>query len=87
MHANQLKLCGEDTMPKVDLTYQQVLDAVKQLTSQEREQLETALRESRPSEEYPVFMADDPLWNLVGVGKGTGEPVARQHDDYLYRKD
>lgn len=74
-------------MPKVDLTYQQVLDAVKQLTSQERERLETALRESCPSEEYPVFTADDPLWNLVGVGKGTGEPVAHQHDDYLYRKD
>jgi hypothetical protein len=74
-------------MPKVDLTYQQVLDAVKQLTSQEREQLETVLRESRPSEEYPAFTTDDPLWNVVGVGKGTGEPVARQHDDYLYRKD
>ena len=74
-------------MPKVDLTYQQVLDAVKQLTSQEREQLEAVLRESRPSEEYPAFTTDDPLWNVVGVGKGTGEPVARQHDDYLYRKD
>jgi hypothetical protein len=74
-------------MPKVDLTYQQVLDAVKQLTSQERKQLETVLQESRPSEEYPAFTTDDPLWNVVGVGKGTGEPVARQHDDYLYRKD
>lgn len=74
-------------MPKVDLTYQQVLDIVKQLTSQEREQLETVLRENRPSGEYPAFTADDPLWNAVGVGKGTGEPVARQHDDYLYRKD
>jgi hypothetical protein len=28
-------LHGENTMPKVDLTYQQLLDAVKQLTSQE----------------------------------------------------
>lgn len=74
-------------MPKVDLTYQQLLDAVKQLTSQEREQLETVLRESRPSEAYPALTNDDPLWNVVGVGKGTGESVARQHDDYLYRKD
>jgi predicted nucleic acid-binding protein len=46
-----------------------------------------AVARGRPSEEYPVFTADDPLWNLVGVGKGTGEPVARQHDDYLFRKD
>lgn len=74
-------------MPKVDLTYQQVLDAVKQLTSEEQQQLEAMLRENRPSEEYPAFTTDDPLWNVVGVGKGTGEPVARQHDDYLYRKD
>ena len=74
-------------MPKVDLTYQQVLDAVKQLTSEEQQQLEATLRERRSSEEYPAFTTDDPLWNVVGVGKGTGEPVARQHDDYLYRKD
>ena len=31
--------------------------------------------------------ADDPLWNVVGAGKRTGEPVARHHDAYLYRKD
>ena len=70
-------------MPKVDLTYQQVLDAVKQLTAQEQQQLETALRESRASEEYSAFTDDDPLWNVVGGGKRTGEPVARQHDEYL----
>jgi hypothetical protein len=74
-------------MPKVELTYQQLLDAVKQLTSQEQQQLEADLRAGQPSLEYPAFTAEDPLWTVVGVGKGTGEPVARQHDDYLYQKD
>ena len=78
---------GEKMMPKVELTYQQVLEAVKQLASQEREQLEADLRASHPSPDYPAFTADDPLWKVVGVGKGTGDPVARQHDEYLYRKD
>jgi hypothetical protein len=37
--------------------------------------------------EYPELTADDPLWEVVGAGKGTGEPVARHHEEYLYRKD
>jgi len=74
-------------MPKVELTYQQILEAVKQLTSQEQQQLRVDLYPPPLSREYPAFTADDPLWNVVGVGKGTGESVARHHDAYLYRKD
>ena len=74
-------------MPKVEFTYQQVLEVVKQLTPQAQEQLEAALRVSSPSLESPAFTAADPLWNVVGIGKGTGEPVARQHDKYLYQRD
>ena len=74
-------------MPKVELTYQQILEAVKQLTSQEQQQLRADLRPHPLSLEYPAFTADDPLWNVLGVGKGTDEPVARHHDAYLYRKD
>jgi len=74
-------------MPKVELTYQQILDAVRQLTPQEQHQLAVDLQASQPSLDYPAFTADDPLWNVVGIGKGTGEPVARQHDQYLYQKD
>ena len=74
-------------MPKVELTYQQILEVVKQLTPQEQEQLEADLRASPASLEYPVFTADDPLWKVIGAGNGTDKPVSRQHDDYLYRKD
>lgn len=74
-------------MPNVELTYHQILDAVRQLTPQEQQQLEADLLASQPSLEYPAFTADDPLWNVVGIGKGTGEPVARQHDKYLYQRD
>ena len=70
-------------MLKVELTYQQILEAVKQLTSQEQQQLRVDLHPHPPSLAYPAFTADDPLWNVVGVGKGTGEPVARHHDAYL----
>ncbi len=70
-------------MLKVELTYQQILEAVKQLTSQEQQQLRVDLHPHPPSLEYPAFTADDPLWNVVGVGIGTGEPVARHHDAYL----
>ena len=74
-------------MPKIELTYQQILDAVRQLTPQEQHQLEVDLQASQPSLEYPAFTAADPLWNVVGAGKGTGESVARHHDEHLYRKD
>jgi hypothetical protein len=57
-------------MPKVELTYQQILDAVKQLTAQEQQQLGVDLHP------HPGSLA-----------KGTGEPIARHHDAYLYRKD
>ena len=70
-------------MLKVELTYQQILEAVKPLTSQEQQQLRVDLHPHPPSLEYPAFTADDPLWNVVGVGIGTGEPVARHHDAYL----
>ena len=85
--AETIILRGEGMVPKVELTYQQVLEVVKPLTPQEQEQLEADLRVSSPSLEYPAFTADDPLWKVVGAGKGTGEPVARHHDEYLYRKD
>ena len=43
--------------------------------------------EVEPAQEQSAFTADDPLWQVVGIAKGTGEPVARQHDEYLYQKD
>lgn len=27
---------------------------------------------------------DDPIFEIIGMGEGDGEPVARNHDDYLY---
>jgi hypothetical protein len=74
-------------MPKVDLTYQQILEAVKQLTFQEQQKLRVDLHSYPLSLKSPAFTADDPLWNVIGIGKGTGEAVARHHDAYLYRKD
>ncbi len=73
-------------MPKIDLTYEQVLEAVKQLTADEQEQLSADVKMRSPGNDYPPFTADDPLWSVMGIGHGTGEPVARKHDDYLYRK-
>ncbi|MGF1613398.1 MAG: hypothetical protein ACFCVA_05625 [Gammaproteobacteria bacterium] len=35
------------------------------------------LGRSQPPEE-------DPFDRLVGIGEGTGEPVGREHDRYLY---
>jgi hypothetical protein len=75
-------------MPKVELTYQQIiLETVKQLTSQKQQQLRVDLHPHPLRLEYPAFTADDPLWNVLGVGKGMDEPVARHYDVYLYRKD
>ena len=74
-------------MPTVELTYQQIRDAVKQLPPQEQQQLAADLWARHTTLEFPAFTAHDPLWNVVGIGKGTGEPVARQHDAYLYRRD
>lgn len=74
-------------MPKIDLTYEQILEAVKQLAANEQEQLTAELKASASTSDYAPFTADDPLWNAIGVGKGTGESIARHHDAYLYRKD
>lgn len=74
-------------MPKIELTYQQVLEAVKQLTPEERKLLEADLGESHLPLDYPPFTAEDPLWKVIGAGKGGGGPASRQHDEYLYRKD
>lgn len=74
-------------MPKIEISYQQVLEAVKQFAPKEREQLEAVLREHDSLMDYPVFTAEDPLWRAVGAGKGPGGPAARHHNEYLYRKD
>jgi len=29
---------------------------------------------------------NEALFKLAGIAQGTGEPVARRHDDYLYGK-
>ena len=74
-------------MPKIERTYEQVLEAVKQLEIDEQEQLAANLKTGFQDNDYPPFTSDDPLWNVIGVGKGNGESVARNHDDYLYRKN
>lgn len=73
-------------MTKIELTYSQVLAAVKQLTAQERERLKVDLLDGQPAPDYLPFANTDPLWKVVGVGQGSGEPIARHHDQYLYRK-
>lgn len=73
-------------MPKIDLTYEQVVEAVQQLAAHEQEQLVASLKARSDYSDYPPFTEDDPLWNVVGIGQGSGESVARHHDDILYQK-
>lgn len=73
-------------MPKIELTYEQVLDAVMQLGPDERRRLEIDLAK-RDAVDYPVFTSEDPLWKTVGFGSGDGSPAAREHDKYLYQRD
>ena len=32
-------------------------------------------------------LEEDPFEAIVGIGTGTGEPVGREHNRYLYGKD
>ncbi|ETX04233.1 hypothetical protein [Candidatus Entotheonella palauensis] len=73
-------------MPKIDLTYEQLFEAANQLAAHEKDQLVAALKARSDHSDDPPFTEDDPLWNVVGMGQGTGESVARHHDDILYRK-
>ena len=50
---------GGFVMPKIEITYQQVLEAVKQFAPKEREQMEAALREHYSLTDYPAFIAED----------------------------
>ena len=77
----------EFAMPRIEHTYEQVLEALKDMTREEREQLEADLQGSQPVPDYPAFTAQEPLWDLVGAGMGSGHSVARQHDEYLYQRD
>jgi len=67
-------------MAKIELTYPQVLAAVPQLTAQEQEQLKVELRGSQPAPDYRPFTSTDSLWKVIGIGRGSGEPIARRHD-------
>jgi hypothetical protein len=38
-------------------------------------------------EEGHILTADDPIWELIGIGKGGPEDGSINHDKYIYARD
>jgi hypothetical protein len=38
-------------------------------------------------EEGHILTADDPIWELIGIGKGGPEDGSVNHDKYIYARD
>jgi len=76
-------------MLTIELTQEQLLSVIKQLSENEWQRIEEARKNKRISGiGYGLFTRDDPLWKAVGIGRSKGgNYVARHHDKYIYRKD
>jgi hypothetical protein len=56
-------------MPKIDLTYEQIVEAMQSLAAHEQEQLVAGLKTRSANSDYLLFTEDNPLWNVVGIGQ------------------
>lgn len=72
----------------IELTKEQLLSFIEQLSENEWQWIEEARKKRLTREtQYRPFTRDDSLWKAVGIGHSKGGYVARYHDKYIYRKD
>ena len=71
------------------LTKEQVLEALKQLSEEDREWVLSQLKRKRdkrkrsPRDEW----WDNFLGQIIGIGEGPGGAVSEEHDKWVYVKD
>jgi hypothetical protein len=57
------------------------------MATQIREALTRYVTDLEEEEEGHILTADDPIWELIGIGKGGPEDGSVNHDNYIYARD
>ena len=76
-------------MKRVNILLQEEdLDYLKRKASREKKRgISAVIREYIAHDKEPKGLAkDDPIFDIVGIGHGGGEAIARNYKEYLYGK-
>ena len=57
------------------------------MATQIREALAQYVTESPAQQEGHILTADDPIWNIIGMGKSDITDGSVNHDKYIYTRD
>ncbi|NIP26810.1 MAG: ribbon-helix-helix protein, CopG family [Phycisphaerae bacterium] len=57
------------------------------MASQIREALAQYVVESKEEDKEPVLTKDDPIWDMIGMGKSDITDGSYNHDKYIYARD
>ena len=57
------------------------------MATQIREALAQYVTESPTQQEGHILTADDPIWNIIGMGKSDITDGSVNHDKYIYTRD
>ena len=57
------------------------------MATQIREALAQYVTEAPTKEEGHILTADDPIWNIIGMGKSDVTDGSVNHDKYIYIRD
>jgi hypothetical protein len=57
------------------------------MATQIREALAQYVTESPIQQEGHILTADDPIWNIIGMGKSDVTDGSVNHDKYIYTRD
>jgi len=75
-------------MTTAELVYQQLQNMPDTLVNEVLDFTEYLSSKYQTTDKLQTYPAkkNEALFKLAGIAQGTGEPVGRHHDDYLYGK-
>ena len=73
---------------------QEIYDQLKSRADEEGVTMATQIREAlaeyvveKPKKKEHILTEDDPIWQLIGIGKGGPPDGSMNHDKYVYTRD
>ena len=82
---------SQDSMHRTQISlekwqYQYLVDRARQTRSSISDVIRRLVTQAAQAQE-PAQRDGDPIFSIIGIGKGDGSPVSRDHDRYLYGKE
>ena len=82
---------SQDTMHRTQIQleqwqYQYLVEKAHQTRSSISDVIRRLITQAAHAQ-APAERGSDPIFSIIGIGKGDGSPVSRDHDRYLYGKD